>query len=96
MSSHHNLLLLETRSSIFTFRILSLCAHFSSAVLRERSLLWFGLCAAPYGLALPSLHPHSAVGREPRTHRYRSGTSDAQREQCSFPIGSNPFISSTG
>jgi sigma-B regulation protein RsbU (phosphoserine phosphatase) len=41
-----------TGSSIFTVGVLALCAHFSSAVLRERILLWFGLFAAPYGLAL--------------------------------------------
>jgi phosphoserine phosphatase RsbU/P len=52
MSSDDNLLLVMTGSSIFTVGILSLCAHFSSAVLRERILLWFGLFAAPYGLAL--------------------------------------------
>jgi sigma-B regulation protein RsbU (phosphoserine phosphatase) len=52
MSSHDNLLLVMTGSAIFTVGILSLCAHFSSAVLRERILLWFGLFAAPYGLAL--------------------------------------------
>jgi sigma-B regulation protein RsbU (phosphoserine phosphatase) len=52
MSSHYNLLLVMTGSSIFTVGVLALCAHFSSAVLRERILLWFGLFAAPYGLAL--------------------------------------------
>jgi phosphoserine phosphatase RsbU/P len=52
MSSYDNLLLVMTGSSIFTVGVLSLCAHFSSAVLRERILLWFGLFAAPYGLAL--------------------------------------------
>jgi len=52
MSSHDNLLLVMTGSSIFTVGILALCAHFSSAVLRERILLWFGLFAAPYGMAL--------------------------------------------
>ena len=54
MSSYDNLLLVMTGSSIFTVGVLSLCAHFSSAVLRERILLWFGLFAAPYGLALVS------------------------------------------
>jgi phosphoserine phosphatase RsbU/P len=52
MPSYDNLLLVMTGSSIFTVGVLSLCAHFSSAVLRERILLWFGLFAAPYGLAL--------------------------------------------
>jgi sigma-B regulation protein RsbU (phosphoserine phosphatase) len=52
MSSHDNLLLVMIGSSIFTVGVLALCAHFSSAVLRERILLWFGLFAAPYGLAL--------------------------------------------
>ena len=52
MSSYDNLLLVMTGSAIFTVGVLSLCAHFSSAVLRERILLWFGLFAAPYGLAL--------------------------------------------
>lgn len=52
MSSRGDLLLVMAGSSIFTIGILSLCAHFSSAVLRERILLWFGLFAAPYGLAL--------------------------------------------
>jgi phosphoserine phosphatase RsbU/P len=50
--SHDNLLLVMTGSSIFTVGMLSLCAHFSSVVMRERILLWFGLFAAPYGLAL--------------------------------------------
>jgi phosphoserine phosphatase RsbU/P len=52
ISSYDNLLLVMTGSSIFTVGVLALCAHFSSAVLRERILLWFGLFAAPYGLAL--------------------------------------------
>ena len=52
LPSYDNLLLVMTGSSIFTVGVLSLCAHFSSAVLRERILLWFGLFAAPYGLAL--------------------------------------------
>jgi len=52
MSSRDDLLLVMAGSSIFTVGVLSLCAHFSSAVLRERILLWFGLFAAPYGLAL--------------------------------------------
>jgi phosphoserine phosphatase RsbU/P len=52
MSSNDNLLLVMAGSSIFTVGVLALCAHFSSAVLRERILLWFGLFAAPYGLAL--------------------------------------------
>jgi sigma-B regulation protein RsbU (phosphoserine phosphatase) len=51
-SSNDYLLLVMAGSSIFTVGLLSLCAHFSSAVLRERILLWFGLFAAPYGLAL--------------------------------------------
>jgi hypothetical protein len=52
MFSYDNLLLVMTGSSIFTVGVLALCAHFSSAALRERTLLWFGLFAAPYGLAL--------------------------------------------
>src|ERR1700743_2606273 len=52
MSSYDNLLLVMTGSSIFTGGVFALCAHFSSAVMRERILLWFGLFAAPYGLAL--------------------------------------------
>jgi phosphoserine phosphatase RsbU/P len=52
MSSYANLFLIMAGSSIFTVGVLSLCAHFSSAVMRERILLWFGLFAAPYGLAL--------------------------------------------
>lgn len=52
MSSRDDLLLVMAGSSIFTVGVLALCAHFSSAVFRERILLWFGLFAAPYGLAL--------------------------------------------
>jgi phosphoserine phosphatase RsbU/P len=52
MSSYDDLFLVIAGSSIFTVGVLSLCAHFSSAVLREQILLWFGLFAAPYGLAL--------------------------------------------
>jgi hypothetical protein len=52
MSSSDNLLLVMTGSSIFTVGVLALCAHVSSASYGERILLWFGLFAAPYGLAL--------------------------------------------
>lgn len=47
-------LLLEAMagSVIFTIGILSLCAHFGTRISRERILLWFGLFASPYGLAL--------------------------------------------
>ena len=46
--------LLETiaGSSIFTIGIMSLCVHFWTRVSRDRILLWFGLFASPYGLAL--------------------------------------------
>jgi sigma-B regulation protein RsbU (phosphoserine phosphatase) len=46
--------LLETiaGSAIFTIGILSLCVHFGTRVSRDRILLWFGLFASPYGLAL--------------------------------------------
>lgn len=46
------LLLATAGSAILTIGILSLCAHFTSALSRERILLWFGLFASPYGLAL--------------------------------------------
>jgi hypothetical protein len=39
-------------SAIFTVGLLTLCVQFASALSRERILLWFGLFAAPYGLAL--------------------------------------------
>jgi sigma-B regulation protein RsbU (phosphoserine phosphatase) len=39
-------------SAIFTIGILSLCVHFGTRVSRDRILLWFGLFASPYGLAL--------------------------------------------
>jgi hypothetical protein len=39
-------------SAIFTVGLLTLCAHFASALSRERIFLWFGLFAAPYGLGL--------------------------------------------
>jgi sigma-B regulation protein RsbU (phosphoserine phosphatase) len=52
MFPHDDLLLVMAGTAIFTIGILSLCAHFASALSRERILLWFGLFAAPYGLAL--------------------------------------------
>jgi sigma-B regulation protein RsbU (phosphoserine phosphatase) len=52
MSPHEKTLLVMAGSAIFTVGLLSLCAHFASALSRERILLWFGLFAAPYGLAL--------------------------------------------
>jgi sigma-B regulation protein RsbU (phosphoserine phosphatase) len=52
MSPQENLLLVIAGTSIFTVGVLSLCAHFGSALSREKILLWFGLFAAPYGLAL--------------------------------------------
>jgi sigma-B regulation protein RsbU (phosphoserine phosphatase) len=52
MNSQENLLLAMTGSAIFTVGVLSLCAHFGSALSRERILLWFGLFASPYGIAL--------------------------------------------
>src|ERR1700744_1370899 len=52
MFSYDDLILVIAGSSIFTVGVLSLCAHFSSVVMRERILLWFGLFAAPYGFAL--------------------------------------------
>jgi sigma-B regulation protein RsbU (phosphoserine phosphatase) len=52
MLPHDDLLLVMAGTAIFTIGSLSLCAHFASALLRERILLWFGLFAAPYGLAL--------------------------------------------
>jgi sigma-B regulation protein RsbU (phosphoserine phosphatase) len=39
-------------SVILTIGILSLCVHFGTRVSRDRILLWFGLFASPYGLAL--------------------------------------------
>ena len=39
-------------SAILTIGILSLCVHFRTRVSRDRILLWFGLFASPYGLAL--------------------------------------------
>jgi sigma-B regulation protein RsbU (phosphoserine phosphatase) len=52
MFLHDDLLLVMVGTAIFTIGFLSLCAHFASALSRERILLWFGLFAAPYGLAL--------------------------------------------
>jgi sigma-B regulation protein RsbU (phosphoserine phosphatase) len=52
MSHQEDLLLVMAGTAIFTVGVLSLCAHFASALSRERILLWFGLFAAPYGLAL--------------------------------------------
>jgi len=52
MSPQEPLLLVMAGSAILTVGLLTLCAHFASALSRERILLWFGLFAAPYGLAL--------------------------------------------
>jgi phosphoserine phosphatase RsbU/P len=52
MSPQENLLLVMAGTAILTVGVLSLCAHFASALSREKLLLWFGLFAAPYGLAL--------------------------------------------
>jgi sigma-B regulation protein RsbU (phosphoserine phosphatase) len=52
MSPQEDLLLVMAGTAIFTVGLLSLCAHFTSALSRETILLWFGLFAAPYGLAL--------------------------------------------
>jgi sigma-B regulation protein RsbU (phosphoserine phosphatase) len=52
MFRHDDLFLVMAGTAIFTIGFLSLCAHFASALSRERILLWFGLFAAPYGLAL--------------------------------------------
>jgi sigma-B regulation protein RsbU (phosphoserine phosphatase) len=52
MSPQEDLLLVIAGTAIFTVGVLSLCAHFTSALSREKILLWFGLFAAPYGLAL--------------------------------------------
>lgn len=52
MCSQENLLLVIAGTVIFTVGVLSLCAHFVSALSRERILLWFGLFATPYGIAL--------------------------------------------
>jgi sigma-B regulation protein RsbU (phosphoserine phosphatase) len=52
MSPQENLLLVMAGTAIFTVGVLSLCVHFASALSREKILLWFGLFAAPYGLAL--------------------------------------------
>jgi phosphoserine phosphatase RsbU/P len=52
MHSQENLLLAMAGSAILTIGVLALCAHFASALSRERILLWFGLFAAPYGIAL--------------------------------------------
>jgi len=52
MSPQETLLFVMAGSAIFTVGLLTLCAHFASALSRERILLWFGLFAAPYGLAL--------------------------------------------
>jgi sigma-B regulation protein RsbU (phosphoserine phosphatase) len=52
MFLHDDLFLVMAGTAIFTIGTLSLCAHVASALSRERILLWFGLFAAPYGLAL--------------------------------------------
>lgn len=52
MTFQENLLLAMAGSAIFTVGVLSLCVHFASALSRERILLWFGLFAGPYGIAL--------------------------------------------
>jgi hypothetical protein len=46
MSPQENLLLVIAGTSIFTVGVLSLCAHFGSALSREKILLWVGLFAA--------------------------------------------------
>ncbi len=52
MHCQPNLLVAMAGSAIVTIGVLSLCAHFTSALSRERTLLWFGLFAAPYGISL--------------------------------------------
>jgi sigma-B regulation protein RsbU (phosphoserine phosphatase) len=52
MSPVESLLLVIAGTAIFTVGVLSLGAHFTSALSREKILLWFGLFTAPYGLAL--------------------------------------------
>jgi len=52
MNFQENLLLAMAGSAIVTVGVLSLCVHFASALSRERILLWFGLFAGPYGIAL--------------------------------------------
>jgi Stage II sporulation protein E (SpoIIE) len=52
MSATENLLLVIVGSAKFTVGLLSLCAQATSAIPRERIFLWFGLFAAPYGVAL--------------------------------------------
>src|ERR1700728_1378800 len=54
MHCQADLLLVMTGSAILTIGILALCAHFTSALSRQRILLWFGLFASPYGIALLS------------------------------------------
>lgn len=54
ISRQEDLLLAIAGSSILTIGLLALWAHFASALSRERILLWFGLFASPYGLALLS------------------------------------------
>jgi hypothetical protein len=54
MSRQEDLLLAVAGSSILTIGLLALWAHFASALSRDRILLWFGLFAAPYGVALLS------------------------------------------
>lgn len=54
MSRQEDLLLAIAGSSILTIGILALWAHFASALSCERILLWFGLFATPYGVALLS------------------------------------------
>ena len=46
------LVLVMAGSAILTVGLLSLWAHFASALSRERILLWFGLFAGSYGLTL--------------------------------------------
>ena len=52
MFPHNDMLLVIAGTAIFTVGSLSLGAHFATMLARERILLWFGLFAAPYGLAL--------------------------------------------
>ena len=52
MTNQESIVLLMAGTAITTIGVLSLWAHFASALSRTRTLLWFGLFAAPYGLAV--------------------------------------------
>src|SRR5271170_5017448 len=52
MTPQEKLLFVMAGTAIFTVGVLSLCAHFATVLSRERILLWFGLFATPYGIAL--------------------------------------------